>query len=564
MFNAIKFYIDKLVKEPALDGGKVLLLDPITTKIVSTVYSQTQILEQEVYLVELLGKPHENMAHFKAAVFIQPTANNIKLLKDEIREPKFSEYHIFFSNVVPTDLMSELAKADEFEVIKSVQEFYADFMAVNEDFFHLGANNTISLSSPKSRSLASGSIHDRNVNGILSVLLSLKRKPSQIRYQRESALAGRIASDLVSKIENDGIFDFRRQENGGPLLLLLDRRDDPITPLLTQFTYQAMIHELIGINDSRVKFPKKTPNISKDMQEIVVSSTQDAFFSKMKHAHMGDLGVAVKKLMDDYQKQAKKNDTISSIEDMQAFMERYPAFRSQSINASKHVTLMSELMRLTDKNSLLQISELEQDIAITTDHSSHKQQLLEKIESSRVANSDKLRLALLYRLKYEDYNESKEIKSILSSNGVGSKGLRLLDSVIDYAGDGKRAPGLFTVSIASKLENVFNAMTGGVSGMENHYTQHQPLLYNILDSILKGKLKDSAFPLANDSKKSSSGDVSKPSEIIVFIVGGATFEEATKIAAFNAANPSMKVLLGGSCVHNSVSFLKEIEDNFGH
>ena len=32
------------------------------------------------------------------------------------------------------------------------------------------------------------------------------------------------------------------------LLLIIERKEDPITPLLTQWTYQAMVHELIGIN----------------------------------------------------------------------------------------------------------------------------------------------------------------------------------------------------------------------------------------------------------------------------------------------------------------------------
>lgn len=48
-----------------------------------------------------------------------------------------------------------------------------------------------------------------------------------------------------------GLFDFRRTENP-PLLLILDRRNDPVTPLLTQWTYQAMVHEVLGIRNGRV------------------------------------------------------------------------------------------------------------------------------------------------------------------------------------------------------------------------------------------------------------------------------------------------------------------------
>lgn len=220
---------------------KALILDPATAKIVSMVYSQTQILEQEVYLVELLGKRDEPMHHLKAALFLQPTEANVQLLLKELREPKFAEYHIFFSNIVSQDILFKLGRGDEHEVVKQIQEYYADFAAVNEEFFHLGITNGLVLSSPLSRTLEAAQIFERNVNGILSALLATKKKPSQIRYQGGSDLAQRVAGDVVTQIERDDMFDFR---GPGPLLLILDRRDDPITPLLTQWTYQAMVNTL--------------------------------------------------------------------------------------------------------------------------------------------------------------------------------------------------------------------------------------------------------------------------------------------------------------------------------
>ena len=53
-----------------------------------------------------------------------------------------------------------------------------------------------------------------------------------------------------SSLQQYQIFDFGARSN--PIMLLLDRRDDPVTPLLTQWTYQAMIHELIGMEDNRL------------------------------------------------------------------------------------------------------------------------------------------------------------------------------------------------------------------------------------------------------------------------------------------------------------------------
>ena len=50
--SVVRYYVDRMLKE--VPGMKVLLLDADTTRIVSTDYSQSKILEQEVYLVERL------------------------------------------------------------------------------------------------------------------------------------------------------------------------------------------------------------------------------------------------------------------------------------------------------------------------------------------------------------------------------------------------------------------------------------------------------------------------------------------------------------------------------
>ena len=60
----VRFYIDKMLRE--VPGMKVLLLDADTTRSVSTVYSQSEILEQEVYLVERLDADKgEQLFHLK-------------------------------------------------------------------------------------------------------------------------------------------------------------------------------------------------------------------------------------------------------------------------------------------------------------------------------------------------------------------------------------------------------------------------------------------------------------------------------------------------------------------
>lgn len=50
---------------------------------------------------------------------------------------------------------------------------------------------------------------------------------------------------------NEALFDFRPTQVP-PLLLIIDRLNDPVTALLSQWTYQAMVHEVLGIINGRV------------------------------------------------------------------------------------------------------------------------------------------------------------------------------------------------------------------------------------------------------------------------------------------------------------------------
>ena len=62
--SVVRYYVDRMLKE--VPGMKVLLLDADTTRIVSTVYSQSEILEQEVYLVERLDADRrDQLFHLK-------------------------------------------------------------------------------------------------------------------------------------------------------------------------------------------------------------------------------------------------------------------------------------------------------------------------------------------------------------------------------------------------------------------------------------------------------------------------------------------------------------------
>ncbi|KAI8886728.1 Sec1-like protein [Backusella circina FSU 941] len=547
VIKAIQHYAEKMINE--VPGMKALLLDTETTPIISLVTTQSTLLTKECYLIDRIdNRNRDKMKHLKCICFLRPTRETLQYLIAELREPSYGDYYLFFSNTVRKADIEQLAEVDEHEVIREIQEYYGDYLAINPDFYSFG-QDPHSIFGHSSSSWDSDTF-DQTVKGVLAVLLSLKKKPV-IRYARASTMAKRLATEVQATIRQEGqLFDFRRPDTP-PILLILDRRHDPVTPLLTQWTYQAMVHELIGIHHGRVDM-SNVPEVKSELKEIVLSPDQDPFFKKSMYLNLGDLGATIKHYVDEYQSKTKSNMNIESIADMKRFVEEYPEFRKLSGNVSKHVALVSELSRRVAQEHLLEVSELEQGLACNENPNSDLKNIQRLIQTPQITEEAKIRLVLLYALRYErmSSNAIKTLIESLDNVGVSERKSSLVPAMLDYAGYQQRQDDLFSnQSILSRGKSALK----GLKGVENVYTQHTPLLGETLDLLIKARLKDTDYPFVDGNIQLAR---ERPQDIIVFMCGGATFEEARYVAQLNASTPGVRIVLGGNCIHNSKTFLQ--------
>ncbi|KAJ0086006.1 hypothetical protein Patl1_08136 [Pistacia atlantica] len=531
LVTAARDYINRMLQD--ISGMKVLILDSQTVSVVSVVYSQTELLQKEVFLVELvdsISKSKESMSHLKAIYFLRPTSENIKHLRRQLANPRFGEYHLFFSNMLKDTQIHILADSDEQEVVQQVQEFYADFVASEPYHFTLNipSNHLYMLPAVVDPSSLQH-FSDRVVDGIAAVFLALKRRPV-IRYQRTSDIAKRIAQETAKLMyqQESGLFDFRRTEVS-PLLLIIDRRDDPVTPLLNQWTYQAMVHELIGIQDNKVDL-RNIGKVPKDQQEVVLSSEQDAFFKSNMYENFGDIGMNIKRMVDDFQQVAKSNQNIQTIEDMAKFVENYPEYKKMHGNVSKHVTLVTEMSKIVEERKLMLVSETEQELACNGGQGAAFEAVTNLLNNESISDIDRLRLVMLYALRYE---KESPVQLMQLFNKLASQSAKYKPGVTlpnyhwlpaSTSSDCSK-PVIFALSIYSMRKfllvqfllkqagvdkrtgdlygnrdflNIARNMARGLKGVENVYTQHQPLLFHTMESITKGRLRDVDYPFVGN------------------------------------------------------------------
>lgn len=467
-------------------------------------------------------------------------------------------------------------------MVIQVQEFFADFYAINPDFYTL-------YTAQPAMSVREYGWHDtqaRIVDGILSVLLAMKRRPL-VRYTAGSELCKSVTGELLRRMKQDpDLFDYRRTEPL-PLLLVLDRRDDPVSPLLFQWTYQAMVHEVLGLVKNRVDMSAASSSSSSsttssssegagdkkkkdELREVVLSCEQDTFFKDTMYMDFGELGEAVKSLLEQYQQQSKGNESIQSLEDIRNFLDRYPEFRKMGASASKHVSLMDEISKYIHAHKMMEVGKLEQELACHSDHATAVRQVYDALDMPDLPPKDKLHLAMLYALRYETEADLADLHTRLVRGGVAPDDAGKVALLLKYSNARNRGVDLYNNS--TFLTRAASSVKRGIRGVQNIFQEHTPYLVSVLDAATKGRLKDTQFPLLLESLPPAPGGSAavsaaaaaaasaKPNEIIVFIVGGATFEEAFHIARINSTSGgTVRIILGGSTILNTQSFIKNLD-----
>eukprot|EP00954_Amorphochlora_amoebiformis_P015949 1252266-Amorphochlora_amoeboformis.AAC.1 len=105
-----------------------------------------------------------------------------------------------------------------------------------------------------------------------------------------------------------------------------------------------------------------------------MSITQDQFFRESYTFNYGDLGKAIKGLVNKY-KEKKTSQKIDTIQDMQRFVEQYPELKTFQGNVSKHVGVMVEMNRRVKEEKLMAVSEVEQNLACDKSHGTAVQEV---------------------------------------------------------------------------------------------------------------------------------------------------------------------------------------------
>ena len=517
------------------------------------------------------------LSYLKCVVLIRPTSENIRLLAKEIANPRYGSYFVYFTNRASKADLKTLAESDGNEVVGDVKEIPSDFLVFDSHVF------TVKVMSPikNLRWNQTNSALNRCTDGIRSLMLALKGTRANICWAKDDlqkmTLCQELAQGIKTEITSDGGLP------GDTLIVLLDRRIDPITPLLNQWTYQAMVHELIGLNNNRVDLTGRE-EIPDEMKNLTLSGDSDEFYRLNMYANFGEIGEAIQKLVKNFQEKkgnmGGKGGKLDSISDIKDFITEYPEFKKMSGTVSKHVALVTELSKEVTANDLCKVSELEQNIACGQERDNSISHLLEILKMENIRKKDALRLISLYTIRYE-----REVQKNLDVLCRSVRGMYLYTYnscillfvfyfylysfakifFLQLISDVPRKEVYEVIEMTKKFsrhksrylfdDNSTPFSTNffkGLKGVENVYTQHIPLITKeFLPDFVRGKKREDFHY--------EKPPIDVPAKVILFFVGGITYEETRAVAMFNRDNGT-NVVIGGTSIlnfDNHMEFMRE-------
>lgn len=563
LIGPVRSCIEDIIQSTG-SGLKSMILDDFTTSVISAGYAKSEMLLREVYLFEYIDtifESAERLNQVKCIVILRPTSENIDLLCRELGRPHYKTYHIYFTNRLGPTAITKLAEADELEVVRCIRELPLDFQPINPFLFHLKlVNKTFQL---QSDDWTTEGLR-RSTDGLVSTLIALRINPI-IRYQTQSQMCKILAEKVSGAMKSEAIRNKPWRQvapfDVNSLLLIVDRRFDLITPIVNKWNYYSMIHELFGIEKNRIDLADAPDRQPKDPKEMLISIENDQFFEENYEKNYGELGLTLKAAVEKVKNATQSQFKVETIEDMKRFIDEYPETRRYATNLHNHVFLMSEITRQVTDNSLIAVSECEQELVCNmASYSDILKKIRQLVSSSSVRPLDALRLVSLLTVCRTGRSSSSSnlndlVKLLKSRKDIQQSDLDFISQLRDFTLSKPKNP-----SLDETVQQVTRMIVQGVKGVENVLTQHKPSLNRVIEDLKRSRLREIEFAFCGERYKEE-----PPKRVVVFFVGGATYEEALVADQFNrtsaksSSSPNaMQVIVGSTSMHNFKSFMDEV------
>ena len=351
-------------------GWMVLVLDEQASRVLTPVLGMYDLMEERVTLVESLEKRRQPFPEMDCIYVSAATDRSVRAICADWKgraDAPYAEAHVFFLSRLDDQQLAMVGATSELAArLKTLSELSLDFLALESQAFDLGAPGSFALGG------APGAPEAAAAKKLATVLATLGEGRPCVRYRAGNARARAFGDAVLGELR---ALDLDDATKDAATVLVLDRLDDALTPLVHEYSYRALLQDVLDVEGDcrdRVSYSKQTKG--GEARDFAMLNEKDALWVEMRHEHVArvvnQLRARTSDFLDHNRGAAQLHQGKGSeltLGDMANALQAMPEFQAATAALNKHMSVAHEALGKFHGAGLLELSNLEQSLATGRD-----------------------------------------------------------------------------------------------------------------------------------------------------------------------------------------------------